>query len=139
MYMKNKKKRHKPFAGYITKLGNLFTKLSADPKVESFLHDNEDWKEYVTTSLAIENERNESALGGKKKVSENKEVRQVEEHLAFESNLVNFFQQLKEAKFEVYEEILDDFSDSIEWYDPEYWKEDQLGYIAEVEATNLTA
>lgn len=116
----------KPYAGYITKLGNLLTTLTVDPKVDGFFNTIKEWQEYIASVLAIENERNESALGGRKGVSASRGTTQVEDHLAFESNLVDVFQRLKQVKFDPDEPAPENPNDSVEYYDAEYWKEDQL-------------
>ena len=99
----NGRKVRKPYVGYITKLANHLVKLTDNVEVAKYLHDNTSWTEYCKTTLTEENERNETALGGRRATTENEgeeNVNQEEQNLIFEGNLASVFKKLKEVSFE---------------------------------------
>jgi len=97
----------KPYAGHITKLSNHLEKLStSNQEIDKYLRQNKMWLEYCVSTLAEENEKNETALGGRRAISEinenteNQTNEKEEQHLVFEGGLSAIFKKLKEITFD---------------------------------------
>lgn len=95
----------KPYAGYIVKLANSLSRLSAAvPDVAGYLAQNPDWMGFCGGLLAEENARNETALGGRRATTEGEDcgaAKEAEEqHLIFEGSLAAVFRKLKDVTFE---------------------------------------
>jgi len=118
--------------------------ISLSDKNEYIL-ENPEWLNYVGKTLSSENKRNETALGGRRVISEGNEVKDdSEDHLVFEGNLAAVFRKLKEISFdvvpepaveEVEEQKVGQVEESSEdlYLDSQYWKKADIYSIENIE------
>lgn len=105
-----------------------------------------EWADYVDNTLATENRKNETALGGRRVTSEANELKDdCEDHLVFEGNLAAVFRKLKEISFDIVpepavEEAEEQKAERQEelnegtYLDSQYWKKPEMYSIENIEA-----
>jgi hypothetical protein len=110
-----------------------------------FVLENPEWLNYVGKILSSENKKNETALGGRRVISESNEVKDdSEDHLVFEGNLAAVFRKLKEISFDVVAEpVVEEIeeqkveqveeSDDNSYLDSQYWKKTEMYSIENIE------